>query len=99
MTKRQRAFLFSICAIFFVSATLFAIFYSQGYRLDFEKKMVTQTGAFYFKVLPKGAQVYLDGQLKKKTDFLFGAAFIENLLPKKYNVQIKKDGYFTWEKP
>jgi len=98
MTKRQRAFLFSICAILFVSATLFAIFYSQGYRLDLGNKRVTQTGAFYFKVLPKGAQVYLDGQPKKKTDFLFGAAFIENLLPKRYNVQIKKDGYFTWEK-
>jgi len=98
MTKKSRAILFSICAVLFLSATLFAIFYSQGYRFDFGKKKVSQTGAFYFKVLPKGAQVYLDGQPKKKTDFLFGAAFIANLLPKKYNVQIKKDGYFTWEK-
>ncbi|GAI08279.1 unnamed protein product, partial [marine sediment metagenome] len=36
--------------------------------------------------------------LKKKTDFFFGSALIENLLPNKYKIQIKKEGYYPWEK-
>jgi len=69
-----------------------------GYRFDFDSKKIVQTGGFYFKVWPKSAQVYLDGKLKKKTDFFFGSAFIENLLPKKYEIQIKKEGYHLWKK-
>jgi len=98
MTKKSRAILFSICAFLFILTAVGAIFYSQGYRFDFEKKKTTQTGAFYFKIMPRGAQIYFDGQLKKKTDFFFGAALIDNLLPKKYKVEIKKEGYHPWEK-
>jgi hypothetical protein len=36
--------------------------------------------------------------LIKKTDFFSGSVLIENLLPKKYDVLIKKDGYQDWEK-
>lgn len=71
--------------------------YSQGYRIDWVNKRFTQTGAFYFKVLPKSAEVYLDGKLKKKTDF-FSSAFVENLLPRKYAVEIRKENYSTWKK-
>ncbi len=98
MTKRQKTILFSVCAFLFLLSAAIIMFYSQGFRFDFEKKKITRTGAFYFKVLPKSTQVYLDDQLKKKADFFFGSIFIENLLPKKYNIKIKKEGYFTWEK-
>ena len=98
MTKKTRTVLFSICVFLFLVSASAVVFYSQGYRFDFEKKKITKTGAFYFKVLPRSAQIYLNGQLKKETDFIFGSALIENLLPKTYNIQIKKEGYFTWEK-
>lgn len=98
MTRKTRTILFFICLFLFLLIAPAVVFYSQGYRFDFEKKKVTQTGAFYFKVLPKSAQIYFDGRLKKKTDFIFGSVLIENLLPKTYNIQIKKEGYLAWEK-
>jgi hypothetical protein len=85
------------------------ILYYQGYRFDFEKKSLTQTGGLFLKVIPKQAEIYLTpldsksltgqaGKLVKKTDFFFGSALIENLLPKKYLVEVKKNGYFSWKK-
>ena len=74
------------------------IFYSQGYRFDFETKKITQTGGLFLNILPKQSEIYLDRKLVKKTDFFFGSAFIENLLPRKYNVRVKKQGFFPWNK-
>src|SRR3989344_6775285 len=98
MTKKQKFILFSVLVILFFLIAPLAIFYSQGYRFDFEKRRVFHTGGFDFKAYPRRAEVYLSGKFIKKTDFLSGAAFIENLLPEKYKVEIKKEEYFPWEK-
>ena len=98
MTKRTRTILFLICLFLFLLIAPSAILYSQGYRFDFENKKLTQTGGLFLKVLPKQVEVFIDGKLKKKTDFFFGSILIENLLPKKYKIEIKKEGYFAWEK-
>jgi len=83
MTKKTRTILFLICLFLFLLIAPSAIFYSQGYRFDFDSKKITQTGGLFLKVFPKSAEIYLDGKLKKKTDFFFGSILIENLLPKK----------------
>jgi len=98
MTKRTRTILFSICALLFLIFAPLIIFYCQGYRFDFDSKKIVQTGGLYFKIWPKRAKIYLNGKLKKKTDFLFGSALIEDLLPKKYDIEIKKEGYHSWKK-
>jgi len=98
MTKRTRTIIFLVCLFLFISIAPTAIFYSQGYRFDFETKKITQTGGLFLKTEPKQVEVFIDGKLKKKTDFFFGSALIENLLPKKYKIQIKKEGYYPWEK-
>jgi len=98
MTKRSRTILFSILAGLFLIITPGITLYSWGYRFDFDSGKIVQTGAFYFKVFPRGAQIYLDGNRIKKTDFFFGASYVENLLPKKYEVEIKKDGFHSWKK-
>lgn len=84
--------------ILFLIAAPLAVFYSLGWRFDWETKKVIQPGIFYFKAWPKSAEVYLNGKLKKKTDFFFGSVLIENLFPKKYEVEIKKDGFQAWKK-
>ena len=47
---------------------------------------------------PKQVEIYIDGKLAKKTDFFFGSALVENLLPKRYKIEVKKEGYLSWEK-
>ncbi len=108
MTKKTRTISFLICLFLFLLIVPVAVLYSQGYRIDFNPpaggKMLTQTGGLFLKAGPKQAEIYLNGKLVKKTDFFFGSALIENLLPKRYKIEIKKPtvptqtGFFPWEK-
>ena len=98
VTKKTRTILFGICVFLFALAGPTVILYSQGYRFDFEAKKVVQVGGLYFKVAPRSAQVYLNGKLKENTSLFTNSALIENLLPKSYYVEIKKDGYYSWQK-
>ena len=97
MKKRTRTVLFIICVFFFLLAAPTVVLYSQGYRFDFEKRKITQTGAFYFKASPKSVEVYFDSE-HKKTSTITGSLLIENLLPKTYVIEIKKEGYYSWQK-
>jgi len=98
MQKKTRRILFIICLVFFLSVTPLVILYSQGYRIDVDSRKITQTGGFFCRVLPKQATIYFDSKFKKKTDWFFGSALIENLLPKKHKVSIVKEGFHPWEK-
>ncbi|MDI6603044.1 MAG: hypothetical protein QME57_02925 [Patescibacteria group bacterium] len=98
MTKKTRTILFLIFLFLFLLIAPATILYSLGYRFDFENKKLTQTGGFFLKSEPKKVEIYIDRKLAKKTDFFFGSALVENLLPKKYKIEVKKEGYLTWEK-
>ncbi len=102
MNKRSRTILFYICLILFLLASPLAILFSQGYRLDFHPetggKIIVKTGGLFLKIEPKQTAIYLDGELKTKTNFLSGSSLIKNLLPKNYAVLAKKEGFLPWEK-
>jgi len=109
MTRKTRTFLFIFFVVLFVLVAPLTIFYSLGWRIDWQNKKIIKPGLFYFKVWPKNCQIYLtsldnkhlmgrDGKLEKKTDFFFGSALIENLFPRKYEVEIKKEGFQSWKK-
>jgi len=98
MTKKTRKTLFFICLVLFLLLAPIIALYSQGYRVDFDAKKLTQTGGLYLKTLPKQVEVYLDDRLKEKTDFFFGSILIENLLPKEYKIEVKKTGFHPWQK-
>jgi len=98
MIKKNQRILFLICLILFLLIAPSIILYSQGYRIDFKNKKITQTGGLFLKVFPKNVDIYLDRKLKKRTDFFFGSVLIENLLPKKHQIKISKEGYHHWEK-
>lgn len=98
MERRIRKILFLICLIIFLLAAPIIILYFQGYRFDFEKKSLTQTGGLFLKVIPKQVKIYIEDKLVQKTDWFFGSTLIENLLPKKYKIEIKKEGFYPWEK-
>lgn len=98
MTRRTRRILFIICLILFLLVAPAVVFYSQGYRIDFQAKKISRTGALFLKVWPKSVQIYLNEKPIKKTDFFFGSVLIEDLLPKNYKVRVEKEGYHPWEK-
>ncbi len=85
-------------ALLFIFVAPLTVFYSLGWRIDWKNKKITQPGILYLRVWPKSAQVFIDGKLEKKTDFFFGSLLIENLIPKKYNIEIKKEGFQNWKK-
>ncbi|XOB41022.1 MAG: hypothetical protein ACKKMW_03080 [Candidatus Nealsonbacteria bacterium] len=99
MEKRVRRVLFVIFFLIFIIVAPILILYVQGYRFDFENKKLTQTGGLFIKTTaPKQAEIYLDEELIRKTDFFFSSALIENLLPKTYNIKVQKQDYYAWEK-
>jgi hypothetical protein len=98
MRKRTRTTLFFSLLFAFALFTPAVILYSQGYRLDFEKRKITQTGGIFLKVEPKQVEIYINDKLAKKTNFFFDSALLENLLPGEYKITLKKEGYYLWEK-
>lgn len=98
MTRKTRTTLFIICLFLFLLAAPGVVLYSQGYRFDFEQRTITQTGAFYCKVLPGSADVYINDKYAKRTSMFGNSALLENLLPRKYKIEIRKDGYYSWQK-
>jgi hypothetical protein len=98
MKKKTRTILFSIFVFLFFLISPSVILYSKGYRLDLENKKIVRTGGLFLKTFPKKTEIYLDGKFKKGTSLIFGTVLIENLLPKRYKVEVKKEGYFPWKK-
>jgi len=80
--------------IFFIFLILvfFVIIYSRGYRINLQKKTITPTGIISISSYPKAAKVYINGQLKGITDLNL------SLQPEEYTVEIKKEGYTSWQK-
>lgn len=66
--------------------------FAQGYRPDFSTKSLRPSGILVATSIPDGAQLYIDGHLKSATNTTI------NLSPGEYKVEIKKDGYTSWEK-
>ncbi len=102
MSKNTRTILFLICLILFLLTSPLVILYSQGYRFDLSPPdggiKITQTGGLFIRAEPRQADIYINNDLVKRTDFFFGSALIENLLPKRYKIEVKKENYLSWEK-
>lgn len=102
MSRKFRTLLFIFFALLFAVAAPGLLMYAQGYRINWPleagKKLVVMTGGFFVRVSPKQAGIYVDGNLKKETDFFFDSALVENLLPRQYEFEVKKTGYQAWKK-
>ena len=74
-----------------ILATL-ASLYARGYRFDTKSLKFTPNGLLVVESHPSGAQVFINGELKNATDTTI------SLSPGTYDVEFKKEGYFTWSK-
>lgn len=98
MTRKKRRILFILLAVVFLAVGPLTVFYSLGWRINWTEKSVTRPGALHIRAVPKNVEIFIDGKLKKKTDFFFGSAFIENLIPGRYYLEVKKEGFHDWQK-
>lgn len=98
MTKKTRLIILLSCIGLFLIITPLIIFYSLGYRFDFDAKKIVATGGIYIKASPLGTDVIINSNTDKKTSIFSTYVFVQNLLPKQHTVLIKKDGYFDYQK-
>jgi len=98
MEKIWRKILFFSLLFLFLILAPSLLLYSQGIRFDFEKKRFTFTGAIYLRAIPRQAEVFLNGKFIGKTDLILGSIKIKNLIPKRYLVEVKKEGFSPWKK-
>ena len=71
---------------------LFVSYYARGYKLDLRTFKFQPNGILVLKSEPDGASVYINGELKTATNASI------SISPGTYDVEVRKDGYFTWYK-
>jgi hypothetical protein len=93
---RVLAFILTLLVVGLVGT--YVSFYARGYRLNFvslftKGEIIFQpNGILVIKSEPDGASVFIDGELKTATNATISIA------PGTYDVEVRKDGYFTWYK-
>ncbi|MFZ2189912.1 MAG: PEGA domain-containing protein [Candidatus Magasanikiibacteriota bacterium] len=91
--KIRLTIMISLIVTFFVISPII-IMYTAGYRYDFSKHEIKQTGVLSIDALPKNLTVYLNGvKIDKKIP-----VWLPNRAPGNYEVRLVKDGYQEWIK-
>jgi len=98
MTRKTRLILFSSLVFLYLVIAPVLIFYSLGYRVDFEKKRLVSTGGLYLKIWPQEANILIDDKINKRTGLFSNQILIQGLFPKKHTILVKKEGYSSWQK-
>lgn len=98
MTLKIRRIIYISFFIIFIILSAIAIFYTLGYRYYFKKEKIEKNGGMILELKPKEVKIYINNKFKKKTNFLEDSFKITNLLSGEYSIQVKKDGYYPWEK-
>jgi hypothetical protein len=93
MLVKKRVILYGISFFFIVFISITMVFVLRGYYLDLSTLSIKKGGSVFVKSVPRTAQIYIDGKLKKKK------SPINISLPSGYyTLQVKKDGFYSWEK-
>ena len=85
---------------FFVSLALYFILlpivlsYSLGYHIDYHNFRIYKMGIISLRSAPSGASIFINGKLRQEPT----PARIEELKPDTYSVEIKREGFYPWQK-
>lgn len=91
MTK-IRMLVFLLTVLIVGAAGIFISYYARGYRLDLKTFRFQPNGILVVQSEPTGASVYIDGELRTATNANLP------LSPGVYDVEVRRDGYFSWYK-
>lgn len=94
MNLRARRLLYITCIIIFIVVAPPLVLYTAGYRFDWEYRRLVETGSLVIKSNPEGAKVYLSGKLHSAVT----PTIINDIMPGKINLEVKKDGFHDWQK-
>jgi hypothetical protein len=92
--KIRRAIAFYISVLLFCILLPVMLSYALGYKIDLKKFKIYKTGIIYLKSNPVGASIYINGT--KHADIT--PARIENMKPDTYKVEVRREGFYPWEK-
>jgi hypothetical protein len=90
--KRAIAYYFSVAL--FIALLPIVISYSLGYHIDPHTLKVYKTGILSLRSNPSGAFIYINGKLISDLT----PARIENLKPGTYNVEVRREDFYPWQK-
>jgi len=86
-----------ISLVLFIFTAVIIVYYSLGYRYDFEKNRIFQTGILRLEPIDPSSSIAIDHKpvdLKKISKI----TEITNLLPKTHTVEIQSPGFQSWSK-
>jgi hypothetical protein len=87
-----RLLIFIVGILIVGSIGTFVSYYARGYKFDFKTLKFQPNGILVIKSEPDGASVYINSSLKTATNATI------SLTPGVYDVEVKKDGFFSWYK-
>lgn len=94
MTNVRRKALYLAFIVGFLLSAPAVVFYTAGYRLNWERREVVETGLISVSTVPRGADVLVDGaHAGERTPAVVG-----NLAPGEHLLRLEKPGYLPWEK-
>jgi hypothetical protein len=97
MTPKKKLFSLLVLIGIFIIVIPVLIFYSLGYRLNSQFRLV-KTGGIYLVNNESDAVVMLNGKNVKRSNIFEKDMLIRNLVPNTYYVRIEKNGYRPWKK-
>jgi Tol biopolymer transport system component len=98
--RRLRPLLFWLFVGFFFCTTSGVLFYTFGYRFNFERGIFIYSGSISIKSSPETVDIRVDNELipQKKLGILNRSIHIGGLTPGEHFVEVSAPGYTSWSK-
>jgi hypothetical protein len=98
--RRIRPFLFWLFVILFFSTSSGVLFYTFGYRFNFERGIFVYTGSISIKATPQTVDIRIDDELipQAKLGIINRSIHIGGLTPGEHFVEVSAPGYLPWSK-
>ena len=99
MSAGKRKFFFYVLFLAFITVGGGIALYSQGFRFNISDLAIQKIGGIFVRSNPSDAEIALDKKIiKNKSWLLQSGTLINNLIPGRHALVIKKDGYREWQK-
>lgn len=82
-----------LSGLFLLGTTIVILFIVNGYSFDITKNELIKTGVLNIETNPSDAQVFINGKYDGNTN-----RAIPNLTIGNYDVEVRKDGYYTYKR-